>query len=1064
MRLSLVPPLCLLLLAALSGTAAVSPLEKGFSQPPDSTKPWVYWYWISGNVSSEGITHDLEAMKRVGIGEAFIGDVDALPNVRGPVKVMSAEWLGLVAHAIHEGKRLGVDIGLFNCPGWSQSGGPWVKAEQSMRYVTSTLVRLQGPVKFRGKLAAPAGAFQDIATLAYPAPAADADSLALHRPRVTATPALAGAAGLFEGPRDAAVTLPEGTRLTLEAETAEPFTVRSLAVYPGAARTLLECELRAADESGQFRTLRKFTVDRRNSELNVGPMRFGPVTITLPEVSSRRYQLLFSGAGALTGLQLSGAARVESFVEKQLGKMFQAPLPAWDSYLWPRAAEPTTGGLTVPRERVMNLTARLSPDGELIWDVPAGTWIVERLGMSPTGVRNAPALPEATGYEIDKMSRTLVAGHFQAYLGKVLERIPASDRQAWKHVVADSYEVGSQNWTGGFAADFQRRYGYEAIPFLPVLSGRIVGTADQSDRFLWDLRRLVADRISSGYVGGLRDLSEKHGMRLWLENYGHWGFAGESLQYGAASHEVAGEFWTSARLGSTVEVRAAASAAHVFGKPLVHCESFTTSGKPWILDPWGLKARGDWASAQGVNHVVLHVYTHQPAERKPGLDWWAGFEMNRHNTWFEQSTAWIDYQRRRDFLLQQGKYVADIAYFTGEDAPKMTGSRQPAPPAGHAFDDIDGQAILERVAVRDGRFTLPDGMSYRVLVLPPQETMRPELLRRIRDLVAAGGIVLGNPPSRSPSMEGYPQADGEVAALAQQLWKDCDGVTKKSASFGKGRVFRGLGLDDVFAQLDVPADVALSAPLLWLHRRTGEGDIYFLSNQSDAPVEVSAVFRVSGRRPELWDAVRGEHRDLGEFSAAQGGTRVPLRFAPREAFFVLFRQPAAAPANAGARNFEEPREAAELTGPWMVHFDPQWGGPETVSFDALTDWTARPEAGIRYYSGTAVYRKTFAAPAASGRRLYLDLGSVASLARVRLNGKDLGIVWCAPWRVEVTGAVRPEGNRLEIEVTNTWANRVIGDRDSGAGAKFAPTVIPARANATLQPAGLRGPVRLLSAQ
>ena len=313
----------------------------------------------------------------------------------------------------------------------------------------------------------------------------------------------------------------------------------------------------------------------------------------------------------------------------------------------------------------MDLTSRVAADGTLQWDVPAGDWVIVRTGMTTTGTRNSPASPEGSGLEVDKMNRQAAALHFDAFIGEILRRMPAADRRALKHVVADSYEMGSQNWTDDLAPVFRERFGYDPLPWLPVLTGRVVGSADQSERFLWDLRRLVADRVATEYVGGLRDLCRPHGLQLWLENYGHWGFPAEFLQYGGQSDCIGGEFWLGG-LGS-IECRAASSAANTYGFPRVSAEAFT-GGPLFRTVPADLKARGDWAFCEGINHFVLHVYIHQPWEdRFPGVNAWFGTEFNRHNTWFAASRDWVNYLRRCCLLLQQGTRVADVAYFIGEE-------------------------------------------------------------------------------------------------------------------------------------------------------------------------------------------------------------------------------------------------------------------------------------------------------------------------------------------------------------------------------------------------------------
>ncbi|HTI98072.1 MAG TPA: glycosyl hydrolase [Dongiaceae bacterium] len=1045
---------------------AADSLADGFQNPPDTTKPWCYWYWISDNISREGITHDLEAMKRVGIGEAFIGNVDVDTESRGSVKVLSEEWWQLVDHAIREGQRLGVDIGMFNCPGWSQSGGPWVQSTQTMRYLAQSVTRVEGPLTFTNQLPVPREPFQDVAVLAFPAPQLDGDTIAQHSPQVQCTPPVTNADQLCDGKLETTCAFPAGGAVTVDITVPNAYTARSLTLHPPQDRCSMTCELKAETADGQLQSLRTFVLDRSNPNPNVGPVPFAPVTIAFPAVTSRHFQLIFTkmdGRRELAEIELSAAPRLERYAEKQLDKMFQSPQPMWDDYLWPAETGPYPA-LAISPTNVLNLTKFMSADGTLHWQVPAGPWIILRTGMTPTGVSNAPASPEATGYEIDKMNRQWVNYHFEQFIGKELARLPAAERKSFRHVVADSYEMGPENWTDGLAAEFQKVYGYDPLPWLPVLTGRIVGSADQSDRFLWDLRRLVADKVSYDYVGGLRQDAEKHGLRLWLENYGHWGYPGEMLQYGGQSSDLSGEFWTGGDLGS-IELRDAASAAHIYGKPVVTAESWTSGGPHWALTPWELKLRGDWAMTEGINHFLLHVYIHQPYDDKfPGVNAWFGTEFNHHNTWFAEARDWVAYLKRSSFLLQQGHYVADVAYFIGEDAPKMTGTRQPALPPGYSFDYVNAEAIA-RMKIVAGRYVLPDGMSYRLLVLPPLESMRPELLTHIRDLVQAGGSLLGPKPDRSPSLANYPAADAQVKKLAAEIWQDCDGQAVTEVHYGRGRVFSGLTLQPVLDRLAAPADVTglEDGKLPWIHRGTADADIYFISNQRNRTQTCRPGFRVSGKQPELWDAVTGTRRDLPEYATDGTHTYVPLKLAARQSVFVVFQKSAAKPKH-GAQNFPEATNVGELTGPWEVAFDPRWGGPQAVTFDQLTDWTQRPEPGIKYYSGTAVYRKTFDLPAgASGRKLLLDLGAVHDMARVRLNGQDLGLVWCAPWQRDITAAVRPTGNQLELEVVNTWANRLIGDASLPPDQRLTWTAVGTSydAKSRLRPAGLIGPVSLL---
>lgn len=1280
-------------LYGLALSVAADPLEKSFLNPPSSARPSVYWYWISDNISREGITRDLESMARLGIGEAFIGNIYLDEVKPGGVKVLTEPWWELVEHAVREGGRLGVSIGMFNCPGWSQSGGPWVKPQQAMRHLVSSETRVHGPLRYEGKLAIPKEPFQDVAVLAFPAPRDDGDVFAGRRPRVTCTPATADVERLVDGDPETEFPFPsEGGPVTIEVDLDAVVTARSLLVTPAKQPFAAKCELQAAADDGSFRTVRRFRFDRSNMAIAVGPMPRAPVSVAFPAVSARRFRLIWTepaGRGSLAELSLLGGARLDSYIEKQLGKMHPTPLPMWDTYLWATQAEPDDSALVVSASAVRDISTRLQADGSLQWEVPGGDWIILRIGMSPTGTRNSPASPEGQGLEIDKMNRQAARAHFEAFIGRLLSRMPAAERKAFRTVVADSYEMGSQNWTDGFAQVFRDRYGYDPVPWLPVLTGRLVGSADQSERFLWDLRRLVADHVARDYVGGLRDLCRAHGLQLWLENYGHWGFPAEFLQYGGQSDRIGGEYWVTGDLGS-IECRAASSAANTYGKPLVSAESFT-GGPPFQNAPWALKARGDWAFCEGINHFVLHVYIQQPWEdRIPGINAPFGTEFNRHNTWFDSGRPWIDYLRRCCLMLQQGTRVADVAYFIGEDAPKMTGVRKPELPAGRDFDYINAEVILAKCSVKDGQIVLPHGTRYRVLVLPEWPTIRPAVLQRLAQLVHAGATVLGPPPTRSPSMEGYPLCDAEVRRIAKELWGEGPLQPSGERRVGQGRMIWGRPLHEIFAGDRLGPDFVSGGQLRFTHRALPGLDIYFVANSKAEEIATTAAFRVTGKAPELWWPDSGRIERPAVHDEGDGCTRVPINLGPTGSVFVVFRGAIAAPAdrvvavrgnrevlldvthppsrddiplvssgaagsftmavwakpsaettlfpetNEGVRGLAEPRNdalfprhgndfseegnhagcglaigrngvcvfehgahyfapvlvhavdlvdwthvavvyrdgqpslylngqkvrtglksrfvvhlgaatqqaggaafrgqigrfevrsaalgeaevaglikvmprprellpvgavqlshgpygglearlwrkgefelrmgdgrvlrlhatsgaaAMELPGPWQVRFTPGWGAPDLITFDRLEDWTRRPEHGIRYYSGKARYQKTFEIPEVrEGRAVWLDLGTVHDLAIVRLNGQEVGTLWLPPWRLEVTSAVKAGGNSLEIEVINTWNNRLAGDAALPQDQRRTFIAFPAvHPDAPLLAAGLLGPVTL----
>lgn len=1044
-----------------------SSLKKVF-QNPIGVQTSVYWYWLSDNISKEGVIKDLHAMKKVGINRAFIGNIGLDETPYGKVKLFTAEWWEIIHAALKTATELNIEIGIFNSPGWSQSGGPWIKPSQAMRYLTSSTIDVKGPQQLKTILKQPAAQFQDVRVLAFPTPKDFQKTIAGYNPKISSSPAISNINYGSDGDTATEISFPSDTLYRLDFETAQPFTARSITFYPAHRRMKLEGAVQVKEDSG-YRTIKTFILDRSNDALNVGFAPYAPAVVSLPVTSSNHFRLLFTAVSPNSGLkeiQLSASPKMENYAEKTLAKMFPTPLPYWNEYQWPQQPVVADKEMLIDPTTVMDISKYMAADGQLTWNVPAGEWTILRSGMTPTKVTNSPASKEGTGLEVDKMSKEHVAAHFNAFLGEIMRRIPAADRKTWKVTVEDSYETGGQNWTDGLIEKFKTAFGYDPAPFIPVLEGNVVGSAEMSDRFLWDLRRFIADKVAYEYVAGLRDISHKHGLHTWLENYGHWGFPGEFLQYGGQSDEIGGEFWSEGELGN-IENRAASSAAHIYGKKKVSAESFTAGGKAFARYPALMKQRGDRFFTEGINNTLLHVYIQQPYEDKvPGVNAGFGNEFNRFNTWFYDLDLFTSYIKRCNYLLQQGTYVADVAYFIGEDAPKMTGVRDPELPAGYSFDYINAEVITNRITVKDGKLVLPDGMQYRMLVLPKLETMRPELLQKIKELVNAGAVVLGPKPSRSPSLQNYPAADQQVQKLAAELWSDIDGSTIKMHQYGKGLVLDGMSMQQALDLSKVIPDfkTATTDSALFIHRALPDGDIYFISNQTSKTLTMNPEFRVSGKSPELWDATTGSIRALPAFTQNGAVTSVPLKLEALESLFLFFRNSKtnSSPTNS-AVNFPEPVSTQEISGPWQVTFDPKMRGPQKpVIFNALTDWTQRNEESIKYYSGTAVYRNTFKADKPQkGQRLYLDLGNLTAMAKVTVNGKNVGGVWTAPYQVDITNAVNGGENKLEISVVNNWMNRLIGDlKLPEAQRKTWVSLNPYTADSPLQPSGLFGPVVL----
>lgn len=1052
------------LLAATALTAAMAitgactsteELARDFATPPETVQTGIYWYWISGNISEEGVVRDLHAMKRAGINRAFIGNIgqDGLYTERNVI-MMSDEWWKILHTALKTASELDIEIGIFNSPGWSQSGGPWVKPDEAMRYLASAQIEVEGPRHIETTIAAPAADFEDVRTIAYPAPEEYAS-----RPDAAIKTDFGtdNAAAIADGDPATGITLPSGHVNTITFDCGRPYTARSLTLKllpsPAAYGARLEAEI-----DGTYTTVATFTVDRSNPAINVGFNPYAPVTVSFAATTARRFRLVTDAAaqpGGVAEAELSAQPRIASYAEKTLAKMCQTPLPYWNHYMWPVQAEIDNKAYAIDPASVQDISASIDSEGNLKWDVPEGRWIIMRTGMAPTGVTNGPATPEATGLEIDKMSSRHVRTHFDAFIGEILRRIPAEDRKTFKVVVQDSYETGGQNFTDDFMQTFESVYGYSMLPYLPAYYGYVVGDQDRSDRFLWDLRRLIADQVAYQYVGGLRDVSHEHGLTTWLECYGHWGFPGEFLQYGGQSDEIAGEFWSAGSLGD-IENRAASSCGHIYGKTLIWAESNTSGGPAYSRAPVDMKQRTDRFFAEGINASLLHLYIEQAdTSRYPGINAPFGNEFDANNTWFSQMDLFTDYLKRCNYMLRQGLNVADVAYLIGEDAPKMTGEQSPALPAGYQFDYINAEVIMRDANVSHGRITLPHGTSYRVLVLPPVETMRPELLEKIERMVSDGAILLGQPPRRSPSMQNYPAADAEVERMARSMWGGCFD-TKGANDYGKGRIYNGCTLEEIFAEIDLEPDfrVESGAPLLYNHRSMMGAEIYFVSNQSGAAVDATPEFRVDpALAPERWSPVDGSITSLPQFEATATGIRMPLHLEPLESCFIVFRGKGSP--KAGDNN-PTPASAVEISEPWHVAFNGKLSSPAPIEMASPADLAQNADPEIRYFSGTITYTTEFDLDDASAARVLLNLGRVESMAKVYVNDRYAGGAWCPPYKVDITQCVKKGRNTLRVEVVNKWVNRIVGDMQlPPEQRKISLLVNPYDASTPLPPSGLQ---------
>jgi hypothetical protein len=1101
--------------------AKADPLRSGFENPPEGARPRVWWHWMNGNISKEGIKLDLEWMHRVGLGgfQNFDAALQTPQVVDKRLIYMTPEWKDVFKYATTLADQLGMEEAIAGSPGWSESGGPWVPAAQGMKkYVWSETV-VEGGKPFTGTLAHPptnTGAFQNLSihdelsapsgspktpqfyadsvVVAYRRAAIDAPVEALHA-KITASGGSPDFAMLSDGDLEKTTKLPipaEGASSWIQYEFPAPQAIRAITFVtkePGGIEAIFsgvgapEKTLEASDDGQTFRLVAKLlggSAPEHTISFPAVTAKYFRVTFKRtppPPVPSWAAGIDFASLGMrrpppatdyeIAELVLHPGARVNRFEEKA------AFTPEADLYGW---ATPSLGANeAVAKSDVIDLTAKMRPDGTLDWTPPAGDWVVLRFGYSLLGITNHPATAEATGLEVDKLDRRFVKKYFDTYLDSYKETVGADwmGKRGIRYVINDSWEAGSQNWTDHMVEQFKKRRGYDPTPWMPVLTGQVVESAEASDRFLWDFRKTIADLIADEHYGQLEATLHERGMGHYGESHESGrAFVADGMEVKKFNEVPMSAMWTQTpgvnkeQFGYNADDRESASVSHIYGQNLAAAESMTAAAAPWGWSPATLKPTADQEFLNGINRFVIHESAHQPLVNKaPGMTLGPfGQWFNRNETWADEAGPWISYLARTSFLLQQGHFGADLLYFYGEDSnlTAIFASKAPNVPAGYGFDYVNADALIHELHAAGGHITTPSGMTYRVLGLDPySEHMSLPVLRAIHKLVAEGAVVAGPKPKDDPSL-----ADDQVEfkKLNDELFGDGTGVHQ----VGKGTVYAGQDLGDVFAALHVAPDFDYTKPesdtrLLFLHRKLADGDLYFVDNRNDRNESVDATFRVTGKAPELWHADTGK-TEPASFKIADGRTTVPLKLEPWGTIFVVFRK--ATTLTSRTLPAETETEIATVEGPWTVNFQAGRGAPESVTLDALTSWSENADAGVKYFSGHGTYSKTIEAKAEwfkKGASVWIDLGDVKNLAEVTVNGKTLGVVWHTPYRVDATAALKPGSNEVQITVTNAWVNRLIGDQQPGVTAPITfADVKPYKANSPLLPSGLLGPVRVVS--
>ncbi len=764
--------------------------------------------------------------------------------------------------------------------------------------------------------------------------------------------------------------------------------------------------------------------------------------------------------------------------------------------------QPSIGA--TPASEVVDISQSLNADGQLVWSVPEGDW---------TLIRFARTTMAGHEYDVDVLDPAAVAGHFQRMGQQLLDDAGPAARVTLTHFYSVSWEGAAPTWTNGWEEQFQKYRGYHPRPYLPVLAGQMVTSSEVSERFLRDYFATLGDLFRDNFYGQLQASCHEHGLKWHSESGGPWNRKlaafqnADQLAFLARNDMPQGEFWFSGQAMN----RPPAMTAHVYGKRLAATEAFTHMRTHWSAYPALLKRDADAAFVDGVNQFIWHTFSCSPPEfGKPGIEYFAGTHVNPNVTWFPMAGDFVTYLARCQTLLRQGHFVADVCCYTGDGSymhwgrgEKWSDQASLELGKGYTYDLVNDEVLLERLTVKDGRLVLPDGMSYRLLVVDLVDgPVRPQTLEKIGELARAGAtVVLGTRrPTHAPGLLNYPECDSAVQSLAQQLWSGSG-----TRSLGGGKVVIGQKLDDVLRSENILPDFAGNCE--YIHRQLGDTDIYFVTGSG----QCECVFRADGKKPELWCPKTGSIRDAVCYRETEDGrTVVPLSLPAGGSLFVIFRDPADAKrlttapqggveiqGRVGDRvtlrlwdneahvlttssDRQKPLEPGqgpqplEVAGAWNVKFSPQWGGPESITLDHLMPWNEHSDNGIKYYSGTATYSKSLRLTKEHVDGLVrIQLGTVGHVAEVRLNGKSLGVVWCEPWAVDLTGVAREGNNLLEIAVANLWVNRLIGDsalppaqRRTSTNVRFFQATDKYRPfegfspKDPLAPSGLIGPVRL----
>jgi hypothetical protein len=959
-------------------TSDVTISENDFLTVPNSAKPWVYYWWLKGNVTHELITRDLEEMQKKGIGGFLLFDSrryhDDYDGRTGQIPVplnikyefMSPEWREMVKYTMQEANRLGLKMSINIADTGGSLRGPWDMKDDGPKQLIWTSSEVSGPSKISAQLEKPSDKkyFQDVALTAV--------------------------------------------RVKLKDNSSE--------------------KNKPINLNGEWKTVS-------------APSEDAPVAIEIIDL----------------------------------------------------------------KDKINN--------GTLQWDAPEGEWQILRFGYQVIGEEGG----------VDILNPEAVTKYFHLMGSEILKDAGPLAGVTLTHFYNVSWEGGQPDWTVNFEKYFEKYRGYDIRQYMPILAGVSTDDRMENERFLRDYLRTVSDCFKHNCYDTIGELCHTNGMQWHSEDGGPWPRTApmfkeaDQLAFWGENDMPQSEFWCSDLndLYEKSNVRYAAMSGHTYGHPLVAVEAFTHMGQHWTKYPAYLKPFADVNLIDGANFFIWHTFTASPFEvGKPGYEYFAGTHINTNITWWNEAGSFFDYLGRCQYLLRKGDFVADVCCYVSDKnyvewgrGEKWNQNSSLNPVKGFSYDLLSSEVLIERLSVKNGKLVLPDGMSYKILVVDLEEQAIPvEVLKKITELIKEGAtVVLGqNKPERALGINNYPECDKEISNMANELWsKTTEQILGHTV--GKGKIYTGEKMEEILKQNNILPD--FEGPFEYIHRGSGNLDIYFVSGEGKA----ECTFRVKGKKPEIWNPVTGQTREAISYSSTTDGrTTVSLDLPKNGTAFIVFQEKAEKNHFISINGSGNPEvvekegnstkfifwdsgdytfttssgntekisstiaPSIEVSGNWNVTFTPATGAKDTeTTFEKLALWNEHPNPAIKYFSGTATYRKSFTLTmeqASSTARL--QLGEVHDISRVWVNNHDMGIIWTNPWTVNLPGVLKEGANELKIEVTNCWANRLIGDSglpESKWTTKTNVRRVPDRseykqghqafsAKDELMPSGIQGPV------